>query len=58
MMEFITGHKFDVSVRKSTTVGGLKKLIHEQHGGAQPDAQRILHNDSPVRGKRILWSVS
>eukprot|EP01045_Picozoa_sp_COSAG04_P008864 COSAG04_NODE_500_length_13366_cov_33.972488_8_plen_264_part_00 len=48
LKEFITGNAFQVSIDPDADIAALKRLIHEEHGGAEPDGQRLLLNDSPV----------
>eukprot|EP01045_Picozoa_sp_COSAG04_P008870 COSAG04_NODE_500_length_13366_cov_33.972488_14_plen_508_part_00 len=49
LKEFITGNAFQVYIDPDADVAALKRLIHEEHGGAaEPDGQRLLLNDSPL----------
>jgi len=48
LKEFITGNAFRVSIDPDADVAALKRLIHEEHGKAEPDGQRLLRNDSPL----------
>ena len=49
LKEFVTGNAFQVSIAPDADIAALKRLIHEEHGGAaEPDGQRLLLNDSPL----------
>ena len=59
LKEFITGNAIHVSICPDADIAALKRLIHEEHGGAEPDGQRLLLNDAPLEDEteklRDLW---